>query len=307
MDLSVIVAATDAGRSIEECLRRLQRTCRDLDAELIVVDASRDDTAARAARLDLPLTLLRCRPGTLTPQLWAAGYRRAAGRFVAFTTGHCLVARDWAASLTRALEHGATGAGGPLVVGDGTRPLDRAVYYLRYSAFTPHTIGSHTTKGELAGDNVMYVKSALDRHAPTFARGFWELDFHRLVRADGGRLEAVPDAVAAFGRSFPAATILHHRFLHGTHFGAGRVDGGARSRARVVLAAPLVPIILAARAARRVVREPGDLSGFLTALPWLLLLAAAWAAGEATGALAGAANAAGAPVLDGAPANQGEC
>jgi len=289
MDLSVIIAATDAGRSIDQCLRRLHQACAGLDAELIVVDASSDDTAARVAALDLPVHLLRYPPGTLTPQLWAEGYRRATGRFVAFTTGHCLVTARWATALVEAMESGASGAGGPLTLRPEAAPLDRAVYYLRYSAFTPDALGSGRTAGEIAGDNAVYSKAQLDRHASTFERGFWEVDFHRLLRSDGGWLAAVPAAVAEFGRSFPASTILRHRFLHGTHCGAGRVSGGSRAVWQVVLASPLVPFVLMARAASRGVRAGRDLWTFTTALPWFLALSAAWAAGEACGALYGAA------------------
>jgi hypothetical protein len=286
MELSVIVATTDARRSIDECLRRLQHACAGLDAELIVVDASSDGTAERVAALDVPVRLLRLPVGTLTPELWAEGCRRATGRLIAFTTGHCCVTPRWASVLTRALDDGASGAGGPLVLSAGASPLDRAVYYLRYSAFMPGTLGSGRTDGEIAGDNAMYRRTLLDRHAATLACGFWEVDFHRLLRADGGWLAAVPAAVVDFGPSFPLATILRHRFAHGVYFGAGRVAGGGRGVGQIVLAAPLVPFVLLVRAGARVIHSGRSLWSFGIAVPWFLLLSAAWAAGEAWGALA---------------------
>lgn len=206
---------------------------------------------------------------------------------MAFTTGHCLVSRAWATALVEAIDQGAGGAGGPLVIAPGTRPLDWAVYYLRYSAFMPRTLGTGRIGGEIAGDNAAYRRGALDRHAATFARGFWEVDFHRLLRADGDWLEAVPAAVAGFGRSFPLLTIVSHRFAHGRQFGAGRVRGGTRAVWQIALAAPLVPFVLAARSALRVFRLGTDRWRFVAAAPWFLLLASAWAAGEAWGALKG--------------------
>lgn len=285
MDLSVVIATTEASRSIEACLDHVEAACAGLQAEVIVVDASSDDTADRVSRTARPITLLRCVPGTLTPRLWAEGYRRSTGRRVAFTTGHCLVSRGWATALMAALDAGAAGAGGALTRAEGISALDRAVYYLRYSAFMPETLGMGRTSGEVAGDNAMYARDWLNRHTDTMADGFWEVDFHRRVRAAGGWLAAVPTAVVAFTRSFPAPTILRHRFRHGSHFGAGRVAGGTRSVWQVVLASPLVPLVLAARVARRVIGIPRERWPFATALPWFVVLGAAWAAGEAWGAI----------------------
>jgi hypothetical protein len=287
MELSVVIACTDAGRSITECVRRLKTACAGVAAELLVVDASADDTAAQAAAFE-GVRVVQLPYGTLTPHLWAEGYRRASGRVIAFTTGHCLAAPTWTTAMLDALEDGAAGAGGPLVLARSAGALDAAVYYLRYSAFTPRTLGAGRLAGEIAGDNAAYARDGLDRHADSLADGFWELDFHRLLRADGGWLAGVPAAGMEFGRSFPAGTIVRHRFAHGMHFGAGRVKGGRRTAWQMVLSAPLVPAVLAIRTGRRVVYDAGSAGQFVRALPWLLVLASAWAAGEAWGALHGA-------------------
>ena len=285
MDISVVIASIDAVQSIDDCLLRLQRSCAGLSAEFIVADASRDGTATHVMAMGPPVRLIRFNPNTLAPQLWAEGYHRSTGHIVAFTTAHCLVSPEWASALREALDAGATGAGGPLVVADGTRPLDWAVYYLRYSAVMPHTLGAGRVDGEIAGDNAAYWRDALDRHVAMLNRGFWEIDFHRLLRADGGWLAGVPCAVVAFGRSFPASTIIRHRFAHGRQFGAGRVTGGTRAAWQIVLAAPLVPFVLACRSGSRALSGGPARWRFIVALPWFLTLAAAWAAGEVWGAL----------------------
>ncbi len=284
MDLSVVVATVDASRSITACLQRLETACTGVRYELIVVDGSKDDTPDQVAGPGLA-KLIRMPAGTLTPRLWSEGYRHARGRVVAFTTGHCLVGPAWGRAMLSALDDGATGAGGPLRLAREARPLDWAVFFLRYSKFTPEQMGSGPTSGEIAGDNAAYRREALDRHAATLADGFWEIDFHRLVRADGGSLVVVPDAAAEFGRSFPLRTILSHRFAHGSQLGASRVRGGARRWWQIVLAAPLVPCVLAGRAASRLGRSSRDRLRFVASLPWFLLLASSWALGEAAGAL----------------------
>ena len=287
MDLSVVIATTEARTSIDDCLDRLRQSCAPLAAELIVVDASTDDTAARASAFGPPVSVVTLPPGTLTPMLWAEGYRRSRGRIVAFTTGHCLASPRWAEAITAALGAGAAGAGGPLVIASGTRAIDWAIYYLRYSAFTPEAMGSGRIAGEIAGDNAAYRRDVLDRYADTFRNGFWELDVHRRLRADGGWLTAAPDAWMAFGRSFPARVILAHRYAHGRQFGAERVAGGAKRRWQILLSAPLVPLVLWARALARTARSGREPWRFALATPWFLLLASSWALGEAAGAARG--------------------
>jgi hypothetical protein len=202
---------------------------------------------------------------------------------VAFTIGHVSVTRTWAHALVNGLEH-AAGVGGPLVLARDAGIVDWAVFYLRYSAFLPSQLPDGSVAGEIAGDNAAYTRTALARHASTLADGFWEVEFHRHLRADGASLGATTQATAAFNGSSPFWCIARHRYQHGRHFGASRMAHGS-SALRIVAAAPLVPLVLAWRAARRVWREREHRRRFLLAMPLFLTLAAAWAAGEAHGAL----------------------
>lgn len=284
MQLTVVIASIESSRSIVRCLDSLMHSCSSIDAEFIVADASHDDSAALARRVPGPVQVLSLAPGTVAPMLWAAGLKRAGGRVVAFTTGQCMASPTWARSLLDAIDAGAAGAGGPLVLTRGSGPLAWAVFYLRYARFMPHTLGSGPTTGEIAGDNAAYQRSALDRHAKTFDRGFWEVDFHQRLRADGGTLVAVAAAVMEFTGSLPFGTMFRHRWVHGCAFGGSRAASGDRAVWQIALAAPVVPFVLAARAG---VRAAGGAAPwrFLLSLPWFLTLASAWAAGEAWGAL----------------------
>lgn len=282
MDLTVVVASLEARQTIAACLDLIHASCRDLAYEVIVCDASTDGTA-HVLRGRGDVEVVTRPPGTLAPELWSAGLARARGRFVALTTGHCLVGAAWAPALVQALAGGAAGAGGPLTIAAGTRPIDWAVFYLRYSAFLPGVLGRGRIAGELAGDNVAYRRDRLLPHAEMYDTGFWEVDVHRALRADGGWLEAVPEAACAFGRSFPFLFVARHRFAHGRHFGATRVRQGIRPAWQIVAGAPLVPFVLANRARLRVGRDGGSWR-FWASLPWLIALAACWAGGEAIGA-----------------------
>jgi len=301
--VSVIVAATDAAASIGDCLRSVQVSLAGLDSELIVADASRDDTAACIER-DFPgVPVIRMRPGTLTPRLWAAGLAQARGDRVAFMTGHSAVVPGWIDALTEALSAGAAGAGGPLVLKENSSLTDAAIYFLRYSAFMPTSRESPYPAAEIAGDNSMYRGDLLRNNMASFADGFWEVPFHRILRAQGQTLAAVPAATIDFGQSFSLGAISFHRFEHGRQFGKWRASTAGLGKARIILAAPVVPFVLMARILQRAIAasapaktdhptptsKPRRLrfGRLVAASPLILWLGACWAFGEALGAWEG--------------------
>lgn len=293
--LSVVVACVDAQRTVARSLAALAATCRQLgdDAELLVVDASdaADARVVERAIAELPAAgrvLVRriARPdGTLVPRLWGAGLTASRGEVVAFTTAHTIVAPEWAAALVAGVRAGAAGVAGPLALADddGVGAVDAAVFYLRYAPY----LTAFDAPRDIPGDNAAYARAALDRHAASFADGFWEHAFHHRLRAEGERLAMTPGAVARYGPGYSLATIMRHRYAHGEQFGAERRRTGNASLERLVLGAPAVPAAFAWRTLRRVWRRPADRARALRALPALLLVSAAWAAGEVVGALRG--------------------
>lgn len=282
-ELSIVVASVESAHTLDSALRAFRRTCAGLRHEIIVVDASRDHSAAVARGCE-GVTVLTRPPDTLVPVLWAEGVRRSSGRYVALTTGHCVVDEPWARALVSALEAGAGAAGAGLLPLPQTGAVDRAVFFLRYGGFLALTRGEGRVVTDVPGDNVAYQGDAVREYVEAREGGFWELEYHELLRARGERIVAVPEATAGFGRSFPFGVILRHRFDHGRHFGASRTGEGGEPRWRVVLPSPLVPLALLLRAAGRARGHRGMLRRLVTAAPAFLALASAWAAGEAVGA-----------------------
>ena len=278
-ELSVIVGSLDAAGTIGECLSSLVESCAGLDAEILVVDASEDDSA-RVARSFPAVRVTSLPAGTLVPALWGAGLREARGRVVAFTIAQCLVEAGWARALLEGIGGGAVGVGGRLAVRPGTGATGRATFYLRYSAWLAIPDGpAH----EIAGDNAAYDHEALRSVRDAAGGPFWEVEAHAGFRTLGRALVVHPRAMAWFTDETPLGTMAARRFAHGRHSGAFRVQSGIRSRWQMVLGAPLVPLVLLARVGRRVARAPGHVPGFVSSVGAFLVLASAWAAGEAIG------------------------
>ena len=286
IEFSVVIASVESARSISRCIRSVREAVSGKRAEVVVVDASRDGSAEIAERELGAERVIRCARGTLTPDLWAVGIRHSAGRVVALTTGHFAVEPTWSESLCSRLDQGVVGVAGRVDLADDTTVTDWAVFYLRYSEFLTEPERVRDVPG-IAADNAAYEGEAIRRFMMETSDGFWEVEFHRHLKATGGRLRVVAGAAARYGRSFPLGTILSHRFHHGRHAGAWRVGVGERSALAVAAASPLVPAVLAARTWRRVRHLGAHRARFVRALPVFVVLAASWALGEAVGALAG--------------------
>jgi len=217
------------------------------------------------------------------------GIAQARGRVVALTTGHAAVTPAWARALISPFAGPVGGVGGPLELATESGLVDWAIFYLRYSPYLSSKWPDGPVREEIAGDNAAYLLADLRRHASALRQGFWEFEFHQLLRAEGRTLWAAHAARANFGPSYRLSTFLRHRFRHGRLFAKTRIQQGTRSRLALVAGAPIVPLLLAWRAARRVGGDRHHLVRFAASLPLFLLMAGTWAAGEASGALAGSA------------------
>jgi hypothetical protein len=290
-ELTVVVGSRDASSTLQECVAALVATCSGLDAEILVVEATDLDSARRSAGEHPSVRVIAMPEESLVPALWGRGLHEAQGRVVAFTIGQCVVAEGWAEALLAGIRAGAAGVGGPLALRGGASATARATFYLRYSAWLDIAAGpAH----EIAGDNAAYDREALRAVRADAGESFWEVEAHSAFRAIGRTLEVTPRAVAWFSDATGLAEMASRRFAHGRHSGAFRVRSGVRTRWQVVLGAPLVPFVLLVRVGRRVAHASGHTYGFLSSLGAFLVLAGAWAAGEAVGGYSSDASATGA-------------
>jgi hypothetical protein len=294
-ELSVVLAVPGPAPALGEAITALRDACAGIPTELLIMSAA-DAPADHGANAGFVLVRVERRsPGTLTPVLWGDGARLARANVVAFTTDHMRVGNGWARALLGAIRGQTAGAAGPITLAPDAGAATAAAYFLRFSAFAPTTATTAFTLHDIPGDNAAYSRAAIAAHADLLAEGFWEVEFHRRFARDGLVLQMVPSAQAELAGPVPFGAMLAQRFRHGAEFGATRVHRRGESRARLLLAAPVVPAVLLARTARRAMSAPRNRAAFVGSLPLLGVLAAAWAAGEAAGALRGPPPSHGAP------------
>lgn len=296
--LSIVVAVTgesdvprsDTAAAPAWLAALLREAARSPGAELFVVgDVARHAPCyhARAGDAGVVLRVLWAPRTALVPELWGIGLHAARGGVVAFSIDQCIVAEGWGESALAGIAAGDAGVGGPIALAPDASRTARAIYYLRYSAFLPLIGGEVQRPGEIAGDNAAYARSILLRYPRAFDHGFWEVEAHHLMRADGATLSLLAGMTATFGGSPSLGSFIGQRFAHGAHFGAWRVAAGGRSPWTIVVGAPLVPVVLLLRKAATIKRTPGGLGKLVGAIVPFMMLAAAWASGEAAGALRG--------------------
>ena len=279
------MACVDRSGSIDRCIASLQATCAGIETEIVVVSASSGSWADEVAARHRGVTVISMPPDTLVPRLWAKGITSSAGAVVALTISQCSASTTWARSLLSAISGGAAAAGGPLALRPNASAFDSAIFFLRYSAFLFERSSSTTTS--LAGDNCAYSSEALEVGGWTPESGFWETEVNKLLEDRGKSVAWVPEAKMEFGDAGSVFANARRRFVHGKHFGASRRADRGESSMRIALASPLVPFVLFARAARRAWPNKQYRRKLITSAPAFAVLSAAWALGEAVGALGG--------------------
>ena len=282
--LSVVVACAERVDSLPACLDSLRESCAGFVAEIIVSvceDASPSEIESRHPDVRV-VTLPR---GALVPLLWAEGISESRGAVVALTISQCTASREWAKAMINAINSGASAAGGPLVLERSASVLDAAVFFLRYSAFLNERCPPSSHTAAIAGDNSAYSRLALERGGWTREAGFWEVEVNELLIDRGDALAWVPEAVMQFRSAGSMSVLSQRRFLHGKLFGISRTKTRGESSLRIVLAAPLVPLVMLARAARLAWPNREYRRRLLAASPAFAWLSACWALGEAVGAI----------------------
>jgi hypothetical protein len=285
--LAVVVALTDPATPVLGA--SLARFAAEVgtSGEVVLVDASGSPASVEIARRFDNVRVIPRTAGRLAPALWRDGLLATDAALVAFTTAQMIPRPGWLAALHARLgETGGAGVGGPIEPGPGLSTTDRAVALLRYSGYFPPLPDS--SRVDPPGDNALYRRERLMAVESAWRDGFWEVEVHKALRDRGDTLAMADAAVVVFEGGVGLLSMARQRVQHARKYGAGRGKGlGTIARLAGVLACPLVPPLLCLRIIKALRARRMALAPWLAALPSLVVLASAWAFGEAVGTLQG--------------------
>ncbi len=295
--LSIVVVPFGGELLLERCLDALEgQTARDR-VEIVVGGDDRVDFEALRRRF--PAVRFARLAGERTPaEIRAAAVRRGRAPLVAITEAQCAPDREWAANILAAHRAERVAIGGVVDKDEGS-VLGWALYFCDYARYAPPLAAGPVDA--LTDCNVSYKRPELESIADLWRAELHEPTVHAALAARGHRLWLEPQIVVRHLRAPGLGEAILDRYRFGRLFAATRAAGvGTARRWLLAAAAPLVPALVVARAARQMLRRRRHLARLLVALPAMLLLASVWAGGELVGTVSGhpGALAAGAPARE---------
>lgn len=289
--VSVVIGLRERTRALGATIVACAREAETVGAEVLIVDGAGDGDARAAAA---PYTNVRVIDGTrgaLMPVLWSEGIRAAQGDVIALSIASMAPDAGWLARACEVLASGRWAAvGGAIENAASASPVHWAIYFARYSAyalpFEAHEVD------DLPADNAAYRREGLAPARDLVERAFWEPPIHARMRAAGQRLLLDPALVVRHHGSFGLAGFAAQRFAHGRHHAATELASASlAARLAKIARSPLVPLVLIARVARRILAKRRLLAQLLYSTPVLIFFFSCWALGEAVGAALGDARA----------------
>jgi len=232
-----------------------------------------DFAAARAGGSHEPYDALR-----------TIGLKAARGCYVALTEDQATLAPRWCRWLVDMLEeHPELGAIGGAIECGSNRLLNRAICYCDFGRYrNPLPEGPAAF---VSDSNVVYRRQALDEIRRVWDSGFHEIPVHQALVERGRPIWLTPRVTAWQNRrEMTIFEAFKERCVWGRAFAGIRFDRGSVGR-RFVYAclSPALPVLLTLRLIRKALSGRHRLAEFLPALPYVVVLNAAWAFGEFLG------------------------
>ncbi len=289
--LSVIIADVNGPPMIGACLEALSRQHGDVDAEVIVAEATGEETV-RFIQDQFPWVEVLPFPNRMTiPELRVAALKHSSGDIVAVIEDHCDPDEHWCEEIINAhKDHPeCIAVGGAVENGNCERLMDWAVYFAEYSSYMPPL--PRGLVNDLPGNNVAYKRAAfqgIDELEKDLSRGFWESTLHQKLLARGERFLSEPSITVYHRKRFGLFYSLSQRF-HYSRYYAGTLfaSGSLRTRLFRSVVSLALPPLLMVRIGRRVAHKRRHRKKLVQTVPLLAIITVVWAAGELVGSLFG--------------------
>lgn len=224
-------------------------------------------------------------------ELRARGLAAARGEILGLTEDMARMRPDWAARMAAAHRAPFAAIGGAIENGID-RPLNWAVYFCDFGSYqNPVRAGASRFASDV---NITYKRAALEAVRPVWREIFQMAAVHWALVKSGETLALTPEAVVVEHREgLRLGTALRERVIWGRSYAGARVGFvGAARRGALAALSPALPPLLLARMAADLLRKRRSVAPFLRALPYTIVLLAAWAVGELIGYVTGRATAA---------------
>jgi len=287
--LSVVVISFSEPASLERCLASLVESAAAHKAEVLVVRALRiDDLGYDAVRRRFSgCGWVNAPAGETVPRMRWLGMSAARGAVVALTEDDCVVDAQWCGAVIQAHREPWVAVGGAVEPGPYTHASDWAVYFFEYGRFML-PFDQHESS-VLPGNNVSYKRNlALAEKGFGETEDFYDVFVHEAWRRQGLPMLITPTLLVTNRNTWPRSYVTVNPFHHGRGFAARRVAGQSwRHRGTLAVLAPLLPLLQVCRIVRLIAGRRRLRAQFVRAVPWLVVFATSWAAGELVGYLFG--------------------
>ena len=278
--VSVVVPAYHSDRTVGDFLAGLrEQTFRDF--ELILVNSSPGDgTGAIVARLFPEATYVESAARLLPHDARNRGTEDARGTFLAFTDPDCRPDAQWLEQLVAAHNLGHRAVAGAMAVRQASTRFERGVHLCKFWWALPGRAGGPVWVA--ASANASYERTLWEEIGP-FPGGFsGDAVLSWRAAAAGAAPWFAPKAIVEHHHPGGPRDLWRERLVRGREFGSVRArhEGWpGRRLAAAALAAPLLPPLVLARAARAS-RRSGWTRDYVATLPLQALGHAAWTIGE---------------------------
>jgi hypothetical protein len=282
-ELSVVIAAADPNHTLRECLEALAPQVRGREIEVLVAAPAAADVLLVRERFPQFIPIERPRT-LLLAELWGAGAALARGRILALTAGSCIPDAHWVDAILEAHAEYHSAIGGIVDIAEGASLADWALYFIRFSAFTPPLDAG---PADVCAENGSYKRAAIaDQLEWIAAHGFWDHETNERLHSQMRSRWRDPRIKVTCKRLAGGAGL--ERFRTGRALGrlrAAQYDG--RRRALQLLKTPALPAVYLGRIARTVLRAKRHRAAFTCSLPLTAGYLFCWAAGQAVGLVRG--------------------
>ena len=292
-DCSVVVVALAGGAALDGCLASLapERTrCH------VILAHGMGEAASWQARF--PAVRFSFLPELTVPLRRERGIREAEREIVAVIEDTSHPVPGWSEALARAFDDpGVAAASGPVTIDPALPARAQALGCTEYARFHPRRFARLATSAadargilpvaRLPGNNLAYRRAAILEVLDASDHGLLESEVHPALLERGHVLAMHPGMAVTYRAADPRGLRVGTRFHHGRLYAGARAARWSFPRRLAWAAGSLaLPLVLCARslAAMTAALPP---AAWVPAGSWICILETAWAAGEATGYLAG--------------------